>query len=131
MRPIQVSTAVFSAIWARRINGEENEDKILARILGVLEKGEPHPINKGRLKVRWIDDVVEALRRLGGRAHYDALYSTVRSIRSAAGRSLPPSTEAIIRREVENHSSDSEAFLGERDLFHAPEGLGAGVWALR
>ncbi|HOY79617.1 MAG TPA: hypothetical protein PLN33_17505 [Hyphomonadaceae bacterium] len=133
MRTIEISTTVFSAIWARHIQGEESEDQILARLLGVSgpRVATSKIAMKGRKKMRWIDDVEEAFRRLGGRAHYDELYASVRAIRAEAGRSLPPSTEAIIRREVENHSSDSDAYLGKRNLFVAPEGLGAGVWAIR
>ena len=33
MRNIQVSTYVFSQIWAKRLVGEENEDAILTRLL--------------------------------------------------------------------------------------------------
>jgi len=40
VRTIQVSTAVFAAIWADRQAGEENEDAILARRYGV-KSGEP------------------------------------------------------------------------------------------
>jgi hypothetical protein len=35
MRTIQVSTAVFAAIWAARQEGEDGEDAILARVLRV------------------------------------------------------------------------------------------------
>lgn len=34
-RAINVSTGVFAGIWARRQEGEETEDAILARLLGV------------------------------------------------------------------------------------------------
>jgi len=81
--------------------------------------------------MRWIDDVVDAMKQLGGKATYSDLYQEVRRIRLAEGRSLPPSTEAIIRREVENHAAESQAFTNVADLFYAPEGIGAGIWALR
>ena len=35
MRPIQVSTDVYAAIWAARKSGEDSEDDILRRTLGV------------------------------------------------------------------------------------------------
>lgn len=43
MRNIQVSTDVFAAIWKKRQDGEQNEDAILARLLGVkmAEPAEP------------------------------------------------------------------------------------------
>ena len=133
MRTIEISTAVFAAIWAVRKNGEETENDILSRMLGLSQ---PRPMPVGRSiqtghKVRWIDDVLAAFDVLGGRASYADLYKSVREIRAAAGRSLPASTDAIIRREVENHASQSDAFTHKDDLFEAPLGLGAGVWALR
>lgn len=39
MRNINVSTAVYAAIWAKRIEGEETEDEILTRVLGVTPSG--------------------------------------------------------------------------------------------
>jgi hypothetical protein len=78
----------------------------------------------------WRDDVRNALQRLGGRASLSRIYKEVEAIRSAAGRSTPPSLEATIRRTLEDHSSDSENYRGQ-DLFCMPEGKGAGVWGLR
>ena len=133
MRPISISTPVFSAIWARRMDGEESEDQILSRILGVSQKSQLQlrSLNGKQQKMRWIDDVLQAFDELGGEAPLHVLYDKVRTIRAAAGRTLPTTTDAIVRREVENHSSDSEAYLGKRDLFYAPNGIGAGIWALR
>jgi hypothetical protein len=81
-------------------------------------------------KVRWVDDVKSALARLGGQASLADIYRTVRSLRAAAGRSLPETLEATIRRTLEDHSSDSANFRGE-DLFTMPYGHGQGIWALR
>jgi hypothetical protein len=41
MRPIVVSVEVFAAIWSERKPGEENENSILERILGVTNKMPP------------------------------------------------------------------------------------------
>jgi hypothetical protein len=79
----------------------------------------------------WRDDVREGLRRIGGRAPLFQIYKEVESLRRSAGRSLPPSLEAVVRRTLEEHSTDSEAYKGGPDLFFMPEGQGAGVWALR
>ena len=78
----------------------------------------------------WRDDVQTALRRLGGRSSLSRIYKEVRAVRTAAGRSIPPSLEATVRRTLEDHSSDSENYRGA-DLFCMPEGKGAGVWGLR
>ena len=133
MKSVEISTAVFAAIWAARREGEETENDILGRILGVGTKrpSNAEPTRRHTSNVKWIDDIVQAMTALGGQASYGALYKKVREIRAAAARSLPPSTEAIIRREVENHSSASEAFTHKADIFYAPSGIGAGIWALR
>jgi hypothetical protein len=78
----------------------------------------------------WRDDVRTALERLGGQAPLHRIYREVELIRKPAGRSVPSSLEATIRRTLEDHSSDSENFRGA-DLFSMPEGKGAGIWALR
>ena len=41
MRTITISTDTFAALWAKRHPGEETEDAILQRVLGV--KRSPHP----------------------------------------------------------------------------------------
>ena len=81
-------------------------------------------------KIRWCDDVRDALKALGGRAHLNEIYNKVREIRRNAGRSLPKSLEEVVRKELEIRSSDSEAFLFE-DWFSMPDGKGSGMWALR
>ncbi len=133
MRTIEVSTAAFAAIWANRRDGEESENTILERMLGVANKPLREAQTKERYgkKVRWVDDVETAIRELGGKAGYADIYDKVRQIRAAAGRSIPKSFEEVIRKEIETHSSDSEAFAFREDLFYAPEGLGTGVWAIR
>lgn len=75
----------------------------------------------------WINDVTQALQNLGGVAKYADLYKEVKRLRASP---LPTSYEAIIRRTIEQHSSDSDAFNG-RDLFYSVRGKGNGVWGLR
>lgn len=79
----------------------------------------------------WRSDVRKALEQLGGRASLRRIYRETSKIRRAAGRSLPQSFDATVRRTLEEHSSDSLVFRGIHDLFWMPEGKGAGVWALR
>lgn len=133
MRMIEVGTDVFAKIWSHRLPGEETEDAILRRLLGTANSAEPTSKGEAAAMSRtlWRDDVRSALQNLGGTAHLLAIYEKVREIRRAAGRRLPPSSEAIIRRELEYNSSDSESFTGHHDWFRSAEGIGAGVWALR
>ena len=81
--------------------------------------------------VRWCDDVREALRVLGGTARLDDIYVTVEKQRSQAGRSTPTSLPAVVRKELEQRSSDSEAFLGGDDWFKIAGEKGEGIWSLR
>lgn len=148
MRQIEVSTEVFALIWAARRSGEESEDQILIRILRSRDQGEmvlppysesepprlspktPNTEKEMYGKIRWVDDVVAALKSLGGRARLHRIYEQVEKQRRDAGRSVPPSLEATVRRTLEDFSSESANFRGE-DLFTMPEGPGAGLWALK
>jgi hypothetical protein len=75
----------------------------------------------------WEDDIVVALTNLGGSSSYEKLYSEIERIRP----DLPPTWQAIIRRRIQDLSSDSVGFKSGADLFFSVEGLGAGVWGLR
>jgi hypothetical protein len=79
----------------------------------------------------WRDDVKLALQELGGSAHLTLIYEAVRNIRRTHGRTLPLSTDAIVRRELEYNSSDSESYQQKLDWFASVDGIGSGVWALR
>jgi hypothetical protein len=76
----------------------------------------------------WRDDVYQALKNLGGKGHLDSIYAEIRRIRPG---DLPASWEAIVRRELEYNSSDSESWQRKHDLFYSVDGLGKGVWGLR
>jgi hypothetical protein len=136
MRNIEVSTEVFSRIWTLREEGEESEDAILRRVLpqnvtsASAKSHSPQPSLgnvKGEGKMRWVDDIVTALKRLGGEASLDEIYRTTKAIRQSAGRSLPRTFEAVVRRTLEDHSSDSANYRAE-NLFKL---IGRGTWALR
>jgi hypothetical protein len=79
----------------------------------------------------WRDFVVEAFKSLGREAHLEEIYATVRTLRRTHNESIPASTDAIVRRELEYNSSDSESFRGRFDLFYSVYGIGGGVWGLR
>lgn len=78
-------------------------------------------------KIRWVDDVTEALRGMGGKGFLSSIYTAVERRRRGGGRSVPPSLEATVRRTLEDFSSDSANFRGE-DLF---QNTGRGEWAIR
>jgi hypothetical protein len=74
----------------------------------------------------WLEDIVRALKMLGGEAHLSSIYESVRNIRP---RPHPQSLEAIVRGTIEDHSEDSAKFKGSA-VFRSVHGLGAGYWAL-
>lgn len=140
MRAINVSTAVFARIWALRQEGEESENEILERVLNrstsSIKKQKVQSLRdveeqSGGKQPLWRDDIVTALRSLGGEADLAEIYAAVEKLRAVGGRSLPASTDAVIRRELENNSSDSESYTGHRNLFRSVNGIGGGRWALR
>ncbi|QFS89030.1 MULTISPECIES: HNH endonuclease [unclassified Marinobacter] len=75
----------------------------------------------------WDEDIVRAFENLGGSANYDALYTEIERIRP----NLPESWKSVVRRRVQDLSSDSAGFKGGKDLFFSVEGLGSGIWGLR
>jgi hypothetical protein len=75
----------------------------------------------------WRDDVVTALENLGGQGTLEQIYAGVAAIRNER----PETWQAIVRRELEYNSSDSESHQERYDLFYSVNGLGKGVWGLR
>ena len=78
----------------------------------------------------WADDLVLYFRELGNRAHYSELY---KHIQANPKRKLVREWQAVVRRTIEEHSSDTTIWSRRRlpDLFRSVNGLGAGVWELR
>lgn len=79
----------------------------------------------------WLEDITNALRHLGGTAYYADLYHEIENCRESE---LPPTWRQIVRRTIQNHSSDSHAFSRNssgQDLFFTVEGIGKGIWGLR
>jgi len=79
---------------------------------------------------KWIDEILEIYEEFGGIVHYDDVYRRVQE-RNNMDLAANPNWKAAVRRTVEQHSSDSEAFLGRNDLFYSVEGKGKGIWGLR
>lgn len=137
MRLIEISTEVFAAIWAMRCEGEEDENSILRRVLAEAKQQQPKALGREQAnlkegvemfgKVRWVDDIITALRELGGEATLRDIYDAVRLRRKVAGRSVTREYKATIRRTLEDHSSDSANHRAD-DLFAL---IDRGVWALR
>ena len=75
-----------------------------------------------------VNDIVQALHNLGGRAHYSQIYDEYEII---TGREMTPSLKASIMKTIEDHSSDSRNFKGSDDFFYSVYGLGQGWWGLR
>ncbi len=74
-----------------------------------------------------LDDIMNVLQNLGGKAHYSEIY---REYERITGESLTASQRASIRKVIEMYSSDSKNFRG-RDIFYSVEGIGKGYWGLR
>ncbi|GAP18878.1 DUF4268 domain-containing protein [Levilinea saccharolytica] len=72
----------------------------------------------------WVEDIIQALKNLGGQATLAQIYEEVKKIRTEP---LPDTYKASIRERIEAHSSDSSNFKGT-DYFRKVE---KGVWALR
>ncbi len=78
------------------------------------------------LKRSWKDEIIAALRSLGGEASLANIYD---QIESNSIRNLPENWKAIVRYTLQLYSSDTDTFkAGGEDLFRH---LGRGQWGLR
>lgn len=77
---------------------------------------------------RWIDDISIALTQLGGLSHYSDLYEKIAEVRK---ENLSKDWKSVVRRTIQQHSSDSKSFLNKEDLYYSVDGIGSGVWGLR
>lgn len=80
------------------------------------------------MALSWREEVVIALQTIGGEG---TLLQICDAVERNTARELPPSWKAIIRRELEYNSSDSQSYKGRFDLFHSVKGIGTGIWGLR
>ena len=65
----------------------------------------------------WVEDIIQALKNLGGQASLVQIYEEVKRIRTEP---LPDTYKASIRERIEAHSSDSSNFKG-KDYFRKVE----------
>ena len=71
---------------------------------------------------------VEALKNLGGKASYSQIYEEFERLTNTV---LTPGRKAGIRKNIEDHSSDSMNYKGKEDIFYSVGGIGSGEWGLR
>jgi hypothetical protein len=69
----------------------------------------------------WAEDLVQYFRDLGGEAHYSDLY---KHIEANPRRALGKEWQAVVRRTIEEHSSDTTVWPKRRlpDLFYSVDG---------
>lgn len=75
-----------------------------------------------------LEYIVQAMKNLGGKAAYSQLYEEYENV---SGIILTPGKKAGIRKNIEDHSSDSMNYKGKEDLFYSVYGVGNGTWGLR
>lgn len=75
-----------------------------------------------------LECIVQVLRNLGGKGSYSEIYTEFERV---SGTILTPGRKAGIRKNIEDHSSDSMNYKGRKDLFYSVYGLGNGIWGLR
>ncbi|HTT97855.1 MAG TPA: hypothetical protein VMF58_07375 [Rhizomicrobium sp.] len=130
----QLSRAVGPTTENAWVNWMYLNEKGLRRPLSDFRNPPQPTATKGKpmsIKTTWRDDTVAGLREIGGRGSLAQIYNSVRRVRKSAHKTLPPSSDDVVRRTLEENCSDTDSYKGLYDLFYMPEGKGAGVWALR
>ncbi len=79
----------------------------------------------------WREIVLDAFERIGGSGSLGEIYTAVEGMFIEADQEPPATWKAVVRREIEYNSSDSDSFQNRYDLFRATHGIGAGHWSLR
>jgi hypothetical protein len=115
-----------------RGDSERGVWELSARARGSAGSGNARDSGLGPSGGTWRDDITAALEVIdtGHGAPLQKIYDIVRRIRRTAGRSVPESLEATVRRTLEDNCAGSGNFRGI-DVFYMPKGKGAGVWGLR
>lgn len=81
----------------------------------------------------WLQEIIEAMKTLGGHAYYSDLYYEVKE-RGNIDFDKLKDPNAQIRGTIERYSSDSEVHSKEKnklDIFYTVDGKGKGHWGLR
>lgn len=75
-----------------------------------------------------LEATIQTLRNLGGKASYAKIYEEYENV---IGCKITKNQQASIRKCIELHSSDSDMFNGNNDIFYSVYGKGKGMWGLR
>lgn len=111
---------VDKGVWAVR----EHRFLVSTEKRRMIPRGAVFGNEGGEHMATWVEDIVQALKNLGGQATLVQIYEEVKRIRTEP---LPVTYESSIRGRLEDYSSDSSCFKG-KDYFRKIE---KGVWALR
>lgn len=68
-----------------------------------------------------LEATIQTLKNLGGKAHYSKIYEEYENV---IGYKITKNQQAGIRKCIETHSSDSDAFNGKDDIFYSVYGKG-------
>lgn len=108
---------VSTGVWALREYGD----------LDTLSQA-PQSLSSNIVKIgvttTWVEDIITAIKHMGGQATLTQIYDEVKRIRQGP---LPKMWQHIIQDTIYQHSSDTQKFQGN-DLFRKVD---KGVWSLR
>ena len=86
---------------------------------------------KVALEDKMVDHIIETLKRLGGSAPTGTILKRAKqSWRRISGK-LPPSSDSLVYRTLQQFSSDAKRFKHGRDVFRRVREQGRCGWALR
>lgn len=116
---------VGNGVWALRDFVGENPNKAGLSIQDHTSADIPLDKEEDDTMTTWVEDIVQALKNLGGQAADWQIQEEVKNIR---GGPLPPTWRSIINHIMGDYSSDVVYFKGKRDIFRKVD---KGIWALR
>lgn len=83
-----------------------------------------------RKSASWLEEIVAGLENLGGKGSLNEIYDVLVK-RGNIELSNYKDWKSQIRKQIYLHSSDTEIFNSENDLFYAVYGKGKGIWGLK
>jgi len=75
----------------------------------------------------WTDDIKAAFINLNGIGKNQEIYDEIKKIRP----NLSGDWQAVVRRTIQQNSSDTQSWLRTNDFFYSVNGIGQGIWGLR
>jgi predicted restriction endonuclease len=76
----------------------------------------------------WTDDITIALKNLDGFGNLKQINGELEKIRL---NDLSPKWKAVVRRTIQQNSSDTTSWNKKNDFYYSVNGIGKGVWGLR